>query len=1329
MNTQHTQIIECSRRNAVGASQNYGEYITKENAVWENRVDLDIPVGAMVNLEFAIINAKGSDADQTIEITGIEDEFSGITDNQILMEFASYICDNGYNCVKLPFAMGMSFQTGANNYNIVRDNNSNIQDNFQFLSTSTIHEFIGSQTYDGKSSPHPQLGFPMFADDDFHFTFQNDISQVSGFSPKTLMSCSNIPPTNKKYIRINKDYQGWSKTGFWNSDNDAGYYSKYTDFRPEVVDVPIQIDAPTYESPATIANKINTILHTTYPQGDHTYGETPYNLLNGRVIPAANGLLMNSYYANGYNDGGNDDAAKRKRCWGQLAVEDYDRWKAIHTIIRCPCVAAQRVYLERYANGNSTTDFVYMNRPCVIIPKTTMKSSGNLPHYDDAMVSGDFSFFPKISKQFRFTNDANPAQTINKTHYYTCLPKKFMFVTNIQYTDDNVARLATLFKGCEEYIGDSDDPNNDDIENWMCRCDFGVSRNGSNGINDKPDPPESSGRPPIPDGGAVPPLDVDNEYNRPTWCNAALGMGMYNLIAPNNNNPGRNNDTSEYAFSIPLTQLGINYTFHDAMNEVNRPDEKYRHFGYAPSTKRSDIPDKGYRGYYWDNTESAVIGENWLSAKIASIQTDVPHRFKDNYTKDASVCCYARYDPDWKTNSRTNNFPTEDGEGDFTKAGYGTYREHSIFFKDKEGNDLDDSISQKYNIGIYPVRVEYQNVFSDFYYNMNNRFYQAQNYNGLTVDYQNAIYFTNDGNRTFLKWWKQATDTDFTAIVSFYIYDSFNETIQNNYPTLAGNTYTDNGVQKDVPIEGQIPLGTFIFDRGANKRWIGIMDETTFDIDIYPFDNNNVWNTADAQPFGFGSSTAAGGGTKKLFFCNEDGTSLRTPDPALKDKSNGKYTNDSANPEKTAQGEYELVCGFRLFRNSANINANGDFEVDTQFALPQLYNGQYAPISTSFLDNPAVWLVNDERVDENGDAPTGYSQMVNYVNIGANDPTCEFDSAQSRTLFRSLHTARQLGINEMPTDGDGNFVTTTLGQIVVKFNDTHQPYNGLIFLDTSQKKRVYIDEGKATGLQDATSGQFIYKIYGQNKGDLIRSSDDDNAIDILDEKTFFNSLLFKLGFQYGDLFPTSGTQTARHNEAYENDFSKKNRYKSVKPLTTNAAFSISAQPDLATQDHTEIDNAGAGKGTFKLGYNGTNEFSLQQEQSTEIIASGLPTKLDTSFYQVYTNLVPTDYQQSQEKLNCIGIVPRNYTSGDFVYSYASSYQIPVAFPTKVHSIKTEIRLPTGELAPINEKSSIIYKITRPMVIPDPVELATEIVKQEMKVQETQQHSHEKKKTE
>ena len=170
----------------------------------------------------------------------------------------------------------------------------------------------------------------------------------------------------------------------------------------------------------------------------------------------------------------------------------------------------------------------------------------------------------------------------------------------------------------------------------------------------------------------------------------------------------------------------------------------------------------------------------------------LPHRFKDNYTKDASVCCFSRYDEDWRTNSRTNNFKKEDGEGDYTKSGYGSYRSNSIFYTNTDGTPLDDSISQKHGIGVYPVRVEYQNVFSDYFYDLNNRVFNGVQKNGLGAYYQNTIMFYIADNSTKVRWWKQPTDTDFTEIDDFYVYDALNETLQGGNPTLAGNKPQDH---------------------------------------------------------------------------------------------------------------------------------------------------------------------------------------------------------------------------------------------------------------------------------------------------------------------------------------------------------------------------------------------------------------------------------------------------------------------------------------------------------------------------------------------------------
>jgi stalled ribosome alternative rescue factor ArfA len=106
---------------------------------------------------------------------------------------------------------------------------------------------------------------------------------------------------------------------------------------------------------------------------------------------------------------------------------------------------------------------------------------------------------------------------------------------------------------------------------------------------------------------------------------------------------------------------------------------------------------------------------------------------------------------------------------------------------------------------------------------------------------------------------------------------------------------------------------------------------------------------------------------------------------------------------------------------------------------------------------------------------------------------------------------------------------------------------------------------------------------------------------------------------------------------------------------------------------------------------------LATPNSTAIRASKLPTKLDSSIYLVYSDIAMPEYQQSNQKLNIVGVIPRNYSAGDYVYSFGDNSfgHIPIKQKRKLTSVRTEIRTPNGDLAPINEKSTIIYKIIKP----------------------------------
>ena len=87
----------------------------------------------------------------------------------------------------------------------------------------------------------------------------------------------------------------------------------------------------------------------------------------------------------------------------------------------------------------------------------------------------------------------------------------------------------------------------------------------------------------------------------------------------------------------------------------------------------------------------------------------------------------------------------------------------------------------------------------------------------------------------------------------------------------------------------------------------------------------------------------------------------------------------------------EEVCGFLLYRASATPFGDS-WDISPDFALPGMHQGQFC-VSASFMDNPAVWLVNAERYDDSKDLPGNSGENTNYIVVGANNPTFQWDNA------------------------------------------------------------------------------------------------------------------------------------------------------------------------------------------------------------------------------------------------------------------------------------------------------------------------------------------------
>ena len=398
------------------------------------------------------------------------------------------------------------------------------------------------------------------------------------------------------------------------------------------------------------------------------------------------------------------------------------------------------------------------------------------------------------------------------------------------------------------------------------------------------------------------------------------------------------------------------------------------------------------------------------------------------------------------------------------------------------------------------------------------------------------------------------------------------------------------------------------------------------------------------------------------------------------------------------------------------------------WSIPQL---SYANGSPSSMDNPYGLLINNNVTDNfdegfsngNDDAvaepnseyqgiPNSMNGFCNAVFLGANDPTCTFDTSLSRTAFENLHTERLLGASELifKKGSTTDIIGENLGQQCVIFNDAMFPnghfdqlkYDGSKVGKPSDPKLT--NDSRSTGtFSDSLSGVYLNKVFFQERGQLIQSSTDSKAIES-SETNFYNTLLYKLGFRYHDLFPVFGNSNSRHNQGFQGDYSRLNRYSNVKPLTTNEDLTISIQPSTNLLDGAQsFDATGSGEPEYKLSLGSFNRYNIAAPGSTQILASRLPVRLDTPFYLIYSDIIISDYHQEEKQLSVVGIATKAYTSGDFIISLSDNSfgQITNSKSHYLKSITTQIRTANGELAAISEKSSVIYKIIKPYSVPTP----------------------------
>ena len=110
-------------------------------------------------------------------------------------------------------------------------------------------------------------------------------------------------------------------------------------------------------------------------------------------------------------------------------------------------------------------------------------------------------------------------------------------------------------------------------------------------------------------------------------------------------------------FNLPVVLPGQDPSTIETQYAHSWPYHPFESKFETMSTSRSDVPDIGYRQMI--TYEDAVIF-GWVHGlynikKI--VDPDVPHRFKDNKNKDASIAFYSKNDSSWQSKIVTDGMP------------------------------------------------------------------------------------------------------------------------------------------------------------------------------------------------------------------------------------------------------------------------------------------------------------------------------------------------------------------------------------------------------------------------------------------------------------------------------------------------------------------------------------------------------------------------------------------------------------------------------------------------------------------------------------------------
>ena len=977
------KLIECSNKKSILYTQS--DLRSQKNGAWENEANIDVNVGDQINLEHGILNVTGLSGDGTVEIDAT-DQDSGLSDSKIGMRFTAYVNDNGYNTVNLPFA---GFQKDCK-YPLRYASNENAYpalDNLEVKPGSTWDDcdIIPMKAYtDNTDGIAPvNAGEPKATNDTdvlgvisqmhFEFTYGEWDGILNGYG-SNLKTYYTQPASEGSLNTISGrkfTLLDENYLGPFRKDDQGNFNTEDEDLKPMYMDLKINVNGPLYESPSTIADVINEQLNQTDSFNDAN-NITHYVDSRDQVnkLPALTGPLLKLKKVNGY--------VNDTRSYG--ASQKVKLWQSIGVLDWRKWVGIHAIMRTDLAfnyelafNSGSVADVKKLYQPCFLMP------NGNIDNQ---------TYYPRVSKVFEYGyvkrggDFEGPSGRKSQTMFYADLQQYQLMTTNMKYNEDNLKRIQTYMRNTEKYDGTYTDKDSQDTDtdNWRSHWDVGFSHQSMFGMY--------------------------NSTRSLYYC----GQGNFDLSQSVQADKG---NTSQYGYAFP---------YHPYESEID-----------VLSSTRSDFPDIGYTQMICPDEDASDDNGDHINGLfvIQAIYKNVPHRFKDNKNKNAAMALYSRYDKNMKSKLKTDILET-----------------HSVG---------DDSLSEKYDVAVVPVTM-YSNKapklvdITDTYW-IGCCKDVADDLKPIFPCPDKSFMYkisagSNDDKKTHggysLYIWQDFDPTGWEEVEDAYIYHFANQVRPDGRDEVNGIKYDGESVI-DLNSNGY----QFVVDLGNTRRFVIDFwnEDDTSHANVYfaeGYSNDagpEYGNKNDYNPLGSAPLNAGGGAGYEEVWVTDLHVISTDPDSPYYVHSasdyqyiempglNGKNPTVSDNPNN----QQDTVCGLVLYRDSITHNLDGSYDISEDFALPNIHQAQFC-CSASFMDNEAVWLTNSSRYDKTTDIPDDQTLNINYLAVGANNPTFAFDNGISRCTFTNLHIPKILGADDMPSK-DGDLVTSTIGNFAVKIGD------------------------------------------------------------------------------------------------------------------------------------------------------------------------------------------------------------------------------------------------------------------------------------------------------